>query len=129
MIRLHPQQVQNKSVTRNLFPPTENYFSDLYTSNDFKTFLETNATTPNSMLYVANYYGVENKWNSYLGQQCFCGDSARDYFMLLKIVKIFSNNDNLWVSYVESLHQHAAILMCLTGSIFDLENNNLVHTS
>ena len=57
------------------------------------------------------------------------GDSARNYFMLLKIVKIFSNNDNLWVSFVEGLHRHAAILMCLTCSIFDYEDNNLVHTS
>jgi hypothetical protein len=48
---------------------------------------------------------------------------------LLKIVKIFSNKDNLWVSFVEGLHRHAAILMCLTCSIFDLEENNLVHTS
>ncbi len=67
MIRLNPQQVQNKSVTCNLFPPTENYFLDLYTSDDFKTFLETNATTPSGMLYVAKHYGVDNKWNSYLG--------------------------------------------------------------
>ncbi len=49
--------------------------------------------------------------------------------MLLKIVKIFSNNNNLWVSFIEGLHQHAVILMCLTCSIFDLENNNLMHTS
>ena len=128
MIRLNPQQVQNKSVTRNLFPPMENYFLDLYTSNDFKTFLETNATTPEGMLLVATHYGVNDKWNSWLGQS-FWGDYVRDYFELLKIVKIFSNNNNLWISFVEGLHRHAAIVMCLTCSTFDLQDNKLVHNS
>jgi hypothetical protein len=50
-----------------------------------------------------------------------------DYFKLLKIVKIFSNNDNLWISFVEGLHRHAAIVMCLTCSTFDLQDNKLVH--
>ncbi len=103
MIRLNPQQVQNKSVTRNLFPPKENYFPDLFTRDDFKTFLETNATTPNGMLFVATYYGIHDEWNSWLGQT-LRGDSARDYFMLLIIVKIFSNDNNLWISFVEGLH-------------------------
>ncbi len=68
MIRLNPQQVQNISVTCNLFPPKENYFPDLFTRDDFKTFLETNATTPNGMLFVATHYGVHDEWNSWLGQ-------------------------------------------------------------
>jgi hypothetical protein len=128
MIRLNPQQVQNKSVTRNFFPPRQSYFSEVYTKKEFKTFLETNATTPKGMLDDTKHYGVDNIWNSYmLGQGS--GDSARNYFMLLKIVKNFSNNDNLWVSFVEGLHWHAAILMCLMCSIFDYEDNNLVHTS
>ncbi len=80
MIRLNPQQIQNKSVTRNLFPPKENYFPDLFTRDNFKTFLETNATTPNGMLFVATHYGVHDKWNSWLGQT-LRGDSAKDYFM------------------------------------------------
>ncbi len=103
MIRLNPQQVQNKSVTRNLFPRKDNYFSKLSTEEGFRMFLETNATTPEGMLLVATHYGVDDKWNSWLGQN-FQGDYARDYFELLKIVKIFSNNDNLWISFVEGLH-------------------------
>jgi len=68
MIRLNPQQVQNKSVTRNLFPQKDNYFSKLFTEEGFRMFLETNATTPEGMLLVATHYGVDDKWNSWLGQ-------------------------------------------------------------
>ncbi len=35
----------------------------------------------------------------------------------------------MWISFVEGLHRHAAIVMCLTCSTFDLEDNKLVHTS
>ncbi len=93
MIRLNAQKVQNKSVTHNLFPPKENYIPDLFTGNNFRMFLETNATTPNGMLFVATHYGVHDEWNSWLGQT-LQGDSARDYSMLLKIIKIFSNTRN-----------------------------------
>jgi hypothetical protein len=89
------------------------FFSKFFTHNNFKTFLETNATTTDGMQLVAKHYAVDDKWNSWLGQT-LRGGYARDYFMLLKIIKIFSNKDNLWISFVEGLHRHAAILMCLT---------------
>jgi hypothetical protein len=31
----------------------------------------------------------------------------------------------VWISFVEGLHRHAAIVMCLTCSTFDLEDNNI----
>jgi hypothetical protein len=68
MIRLNPQQVQNKSVTCNLFPWKDNYFLKLFTEEGFRTFLKTNATTPEGMMLVATHYGVDDKWNSWLGQ-------------------------------------------------------------
>jgi hypothetical protein len=77
---------------------------------------------------VAKYYNVGNIWNDYIQGKSF-ENPAWHYFMLLKIVKFFSNNDNLWISFVEGLHRHAAILMCLTCSEFDYEDNNLVHDS
>ena len=40
-----------------------------------------------------------------------------------------SKNDNLWISFVEGLHRHAAIVICLTCSSFDLEGNNIDHES
>ncbi len=54
MIRMNPQQVHNKSVKRNLFPKQEEYFSNLFTEEGFRTFLETNATTHEGMLLVAS---------------------------------------------------------------------------
>ncbi len=35
----------------------------------------------------------------------------------------------MWISFVEGLHRHAAIIMCLTCSRFDLEDNNIDHDS
>ncbi len=103
MIRMNPQQVHNKSVKHNLFPKQEEYFSILFTEEGFRMFLETNATTNEGMLLVAARYGVEKVWEHWLSGTDR-DDYARDYFILLKIVKIFSNNDNLWISVVEGLH-------------------------
>jgi hypothetical protein len=90
--------------------------------------LETNATTTDGMQLVVKHYAVDDKWNSWLGQT-LRGDYARDYFMLLNIVKIFSNKDNLWISFVEGLHRHAVIVMCLTCSTFRLGDNKPVNDS
>ncbi len=128
MIRMNPQQVHNKSVKRNIFPKQEEYFSNLFPEEGFRTFLETNATTHEGMLLVASRYGVKKVWEHWLSGTDQ-DDYARDYFMLLKIVKIFSTNNNLWISFVEGLHQHAAIVMCLMCLTFDLEDNKLVHNS
>jgi hypothetical protein len=35
----------------------------------------------------------------------------------------------VWISFVEGLHRHAAIIMCLTCSRFDVEGNNIDHDS
>ncbi len=39
------------------------------------------------------------------------------------LVKTMSKKDNVWISFVEGLHRHAAIVMCLTCSDFDLKDN------
>ncbi len=70
------------------------------------------------MQYVAKHYGVEALWKSYLDGSRQ-KNSAKDYYRLLQIVKTLSNEGYVWISIVEGLHQHAAILMCLTRSVFD----------
>ena len=80
------------------------------------------------MKIVAKHYEVEEDWNSYLNLSSK-DNQATDYYKLLYIVKTSSKNDNLWISFVEGLHRHAAIVMCLTCSSFDLEGNNIVHES
>ncbi len=126
MIGMNPQQVHNKSDKRNLFPKQEEYFSNLFIEESFRTFLETNATTHEGMLLVATRYSVDKVREHWLSRTDR-DDYARDYFMILKTVKIFSNNDNLLISFVEGLHRHAAFVMCLMCSIFDLEDNKLMH--
>jgi hypothetical protein len=65
MIRLNPRQLSYKEVKQDLFPPQDNYFSELF-AKDYRMFLETNATTDDGMQYVAKHYGVEAQWKSYL---------------------------------------------------------------
>ncbi len=127
MIRLNPQQKLDKAVTRNLFPPEDNYLTQLFATN-YREFLETNATTDEGMQNVARHYDVKKQWKSYLNSSRE-DNHAKDYYQLLHIVKTLSNRDLVWISFVEGLHRHAAILMCLTCSRFDLEDNNINHYS
>lgn len=50
---------------------------------------------------------------------------ATKYYVLLCIVKSKSPKDYFYISFIEGLHRHAAILLCLTCSCFDLQNNTL----
>jgi hypothetical protein len=118
MIRLNPQQKPNKAVTCNLFPPEDNYFTQLFATN-YGEFLETNATTDEGMRNVARHYDVEKQWKSYLNSSRE-DNRAKDYYKLLHITKTLSNCDLVWISFVEGLHRHAAIIMCLTCSRFNL---------
>jgi hypothetical protein len=125
MIRLNLQQKPDKAVTRNLFPPEDNYITRLFATN-YREFLETNATTDEGMRNVARHYDVEKQSKSYLNSSRQ-DNRAKDYYKLLHIGKTLSNCDLVWISFVEGLHQHAAIIMCLTCSKFDLEDNNINH--
>jgi hypothetical protein len=126
MIRLNSQQKPDKGVARNLFPPEDNYFTQLFATN-YREFLETNATTDEGMRNVARCYDVKNQWKSYLNSSRE-DNRAEDYYKLLHIVKTLSNCNLVWISFVEGLHRHAAIIMCLTCSRFDLEDNNIDHS-
>jgi hypothetical protein len=96
MIILNPRQWSDKAVKQNLFPPQDNYFTEIF-AKDYRTFLETNATTDDRMQYVAKHYCVEAQWKSYLdgSRQNSC---AKDYYRLLQIVKALSNEDYVWIS-------------------------------
>jgi hypothetical protein len=123
MIRLKPRHWSDKAVKQDLFPPQDKYFTEIF-AKDYRTFLETNATTDGGMEYVAKHYGIKAQWKSYLdvSRQNNC---AKDYYRLLQIVKTLSNKDYVWISLIEGLHWHAAIVMCLTCLLFDLEDNNI----
>ncbi len=89
---------------------------------------QTNATTYEGMQIVAKHYGVEEDWKIYLNVSSR-ENRAKDYYKLLHLVKTLSKQDNFWISFIEGLHRHAATVMCLTCSSFDLESNNIVHQS
>ncbi len=97
MIRLNSQQKPDKAVTRNLFPPEDNYFTQLFATN-YREFLETNATTNEGMWNVARHYDVEKQWKSYLNSSRK-DNHAKDYYKLLHIVKTLSNHDLVWISF------------------------------
>ncbi len=90
--------------------------------------METNATTDEGMQYVARHYGIEAQWKSYLDGSSQ-DNLAKDYYKLLHIIKTLSNQDFVWISFVGGLHRHAAIIMCLKCSRFDLEDNSIDHDS
>jgi hypothetical protein len=125
MIRLNPHQLPDKAVKQDLFPSEDNYFTQLFV-NKYRKFLEANTTTDDGMQYDAKHYGVEAQWKLYLDGSCQ-DNHAKDYYRLLYIVKTLSNEDNVWISFVEGLHRHAAIIMCLTCLAFDLKDNNIYH--
>ncbi len=102
MVRLNPHQLIDKAVKQDLFPPQDNYFTELFVK-DYRTFLETNATTNDKMQYVSKHYGVEAQWKVYLDGS-WQNNRAKDYCRLLQIVKSLSNKDYVWINFIEGLH-------------------------
>jgi hypothetical protein len=85
-------------------------------------FLGINATTDEGMNLVAKRYGLVNKWRDTI-KESKEEDHATKYYKLLVLVKTKSKKKNVWISFVEGLHRHAAIVMCLTCSDFNLKDN------
>jgi hypothetical protein len=86
MIRLNPNQPSQKVTRRGLFPPHDKYFNELI-ANGYETFLKTNATTNDGMVFVAEHYDEQHSWMSYL-QEWSHLDLAEKYNNLLHIIKL-----------------------------------------
>ncbi len=84
--------------------------------------MKTDATTDDGMMVVAQHYGVQSKCKTYLEENNDI-DWAEKYYKLLLLVKTLSKEDHVWIRFVEGLYQHAAIVMCLMCSGFDLVSN------
>ncbi len=69
---------------------------------------------------VTKRYGLVNEWRDTI-KESKEDTRATKYYKLLVLVKTTSKKDNVWISFVEGLHQHAAIVMCLTCSDFNLK--------
>jgi hypothetical protein len=86
MLRLNPNQPSQKVTSRGLFPPHGNYFTDLI-SNSYKMFLETDATTDDRRMVVAQHCSIKCEWESYLEENNEI-DWAENYYKLLLLVKL-----------------------------------------
>ena len=78
---------------------------------------------------VAKYYKVEQDWNVYGNSIGMHHTRPEKYFTLLMIVKTKSDIDNVWVSFIEGLHQHSGILFCLMCSSVDYVDSEIKQDS
>ena len=84
--------------------------------------MKTNATTEEGMKIVADQYDVQDHWQNYLADNGDKHTQREKYDNLLMIVKTKSKSDNIWVSFIEGLHRHTAILFCMMCSYFNCHN-------
>jgi hypothetical protein len=78
-------------------------------------------TTKEGQKTIAEYYQVHDLWKDIAKPDC---DFER-YLSLLLLVKTKSQVDNLWVSFVEGLHWHDAMIACLLCTKFDYSSNKI----
>ena len=77
---------------------------------------------------IVKYFGLTDEWATIkvkAQQKGYISDSASSYFILLLTVKYQSKKDNIWMSFYEGLHRHAALLLSLTSSSFNLTKNEI----
>ena len=108
-----------KKVFRQIFSPEDNYVLDILQSDEFKAFLINDATTIQGRNAIAKHFGVDEEWENVKSKTTL----VEQYYQLLYLVKTKSTKDTLWISFIEGLHRHAAMVMSLLCSSFDLENN------
>jgi hypothetical protein len=85
-------------------------------------------TTKEGQQAIAKHYGVSDEWNELINNNVN-NDVLTQYYDLLYLVKTKSEKDHVWISFVEGLHRHAAIVLSLLCSKFDYQNNTLVSKS
>jgi hypothetical protein len=115
MHRLNPTHKVEDEVFMGLFPPKEDYYNELLQNECFKLFLMSDGTTKDGQDRIADYYQVGESWEQMDKKKC----SHERYFQLLVLVKTKSPVNFLWVSFVEGLHKHAAIILALLCTKFD----------
>ena len=113
----------DKTIITSLFPDGDDTdLINIIRSNEFVDLLKCDATTSNGRAAIAAYFNVNEDWDK---QKHDC-DFVDDYYNLLYLVKTKSTNDNIYISFVEGLHRHTAIITSLLCTQFDHSNNTLV---
>jgi hypothetical protein len=120
MKRLNPKDKEDDKVFMGFFPPNDYYYTDLQNEH-FKSFLMSDDTTKEGQKMIAEYYQVQDLWKDIAEPYC---DFER-YLNLFLLVKTKSQVDNLWVSFIEGLHRHAAMIICLLCTKFDYSSNKI----
>jgi len=121
MIRLNPVREGEESVKRGLFPKLKDLHA-LVRSDNFKEILGSDAITEEGELKVVKYFKIENKWDCLMEEwehQKKTVTGFKRYFELLFLVKSESRRDEVWFSFFEGMHQHAAIVAGLLCSKFN----------
>jgi len=121
MHRLNPTQKVDGEVYMGFFPPSDDYYTHLLQDKNFKNFLMSDGTTKEGQDRIADFYQVTELWKQMEKSECNYGR----YFKLLQLVKMDSQADYLWVSFVEGLHRQAATILSLLCTKFDYENKIL----
>ncbi len=117
MNRLNPFHKED-TMSISFFPPDKVSYKDIQGDN-FTQFLLSNATTYKGQHTIARYYDVYEEWIASEHRI----DKIDKYYGLLLLVKTQSKKDNIWISFVEGLHRHAATIPCLLCMKFDYDNN------
>ncbi len=118
MHRLNPTHKVDDEVFLGFFPPNLDYYNDLLQDEGFRLFLMSDGTTKERQDRIADYYQVGKLWEHMDKSEC----NYQRYFQLLRLVKINSPVNFLWVSFVEGLHRHAATILALLCTKFDYKN-------
>ena len=116
--------MSDDTITKNYFPKDQ-VPNDFYSSEAFVEILKTNAMTKDGLDAIATYFDLLEAWNAIETEEDF---NIEHYYDLLLMVKK-SKKDKIWMSFYEGLHRHAALMMCLLCSKFDLVTNEVKYGS
>jgi hypothetical protein len=119
--KLNPLTSDTRFIT-SLLPDDDTDLNDIVESTKFITLLKCDAIISDGRAAVSAYYNMNETWNK-ANHDCNFVDN---YCNLLYLVKTTSTNDNIYISFVEGLHCHTAIITSLLCAKFDHSNNTFV---
>lgn len=125
MTQLNPYVPQSKKLIKTYLAPFDDEYKTYINSDIFRAFLLNDGTTTEGRYAIAKHYDVLPEWTSSTHEK----DFLTQYYNLLLLVKTKSKNDNVWFSFVEGLHRHAAIVLSLLCTKFDYKQNALIPKS
>jgi hypothetical protein len=94
MIRLKPNQPPAQKKQKEDYSHCIKVILRSFFAKDYKTFLETNDTTDEGMMFVEKHYSVDTQWKAYLNDHNKNNRADKCYQVLL-IVKTMSKQDNI----------------------------------